>query len=47
MDKSLGSSAGGCEIESCSRQINFSLIIESKLAKSTQMSRNSMQTIDY
>ena len=36
-------------VESCSRQINFSLIIESKLSKSTQMSesRNSMQTIDY
>ena len=34
------------EIESCSRQIHFSLIIESKLSKSTQMSesRNSMQT---
>ena len=48
MDRSLESSAGGHEIESCSRQINFSLIIESKLSKSTQMSsRNSVQTIDY
>ena len=49
MDRSLESSAGGRGIESCSRQIIFSLIIESKLSKSTQMSesRNSMQTIDY
>ena len=49
MDRSLESSPGGRGIESCSRQINFSLIIESKLSKSTQMSesRNSMQTIDY
>ena len=49
MDMSLESSAGGRGIESCSRQINFSLIIESKLSKSTQMSesRNSMQAIDY
>ena len=44
MDRSLESSGRG--IESCSRQIHFSLIIESKLSKSTQMSesRNSMQT---
>ena len=49
MDRSLESSTGGCEIESCSRQIQFSLLIESKLSMSTQMSesRNSMQTIDY
>ena len=49
MDRLLGSSAGGRGIESCSRLINYSLIIESKLSKSTQMSesRNSIQTIDY
>ena len=40
MDWSLESSAGGRGIESCSRQIIFSLIIESKL--SNLFSRNAL-----
>ena len=47
MDRSLESIAGGRGIDYCSRQISFSLIIESKLSKSTQMSesRNSSKQL--
>ena len=43
MDKSLESSADDREIDSCSRQMNILLIIESKLSKYTQLSESAIQ----